>query len=58
MTLSTFLAWKKKKLKEKELALKKLNEKKKSDFKSGKEGGVRVASRAGSDWQGGRGESG
>ena len=40
VTLTTFLAWKKKKLKEKEAAEKKKTDKKKSDYKSGKEGGV------------------
>lgn len=40
VTLQTFLAWKKKKIKEKEAADKKKNEKKKNDYKSGKEGGI------------------
>ena len=40
VTLTTFLAWKKKKLKEKEAAEKKKTDKKRSDFKSGKEGGI------------------
>ncbi|KAB7496809.1 Zinc finger CCCH domain-containing protein 15-like protein [Armadillidium nasatum] len=40
VTLETFLAWKKKKLKEREEKEKKDTDKKKSDYKSGKEGGI------------------
>ncbi|RXG71521.1 Zinc finger CCCH domain-containing protein 15-like protein [Armadillidium vulgare] len=40
VTLETFLAWKKKKLKEREEKEKKDTDKKKSDYKSGREGGI------------------
>lgn len=40
ITLETFLAWKKRKLRDKEEAEQKKRDKKRSDYKSGKEGGV------------------
>ena len=40
ITLETFLAWKKKKIKERDAAQRKASDQKKKDYKSGKESGL------------------